>query len=233
MKIIFLLLYGISVFLLSIITYINPDIASRVQNPVFKEVFMFLAQSKFLCVLFFSSYIFVYTILPKWVFSWQEKNKLIKLMMERINTELLGGNLIEHRVTLFKKTNYLGAFFVNIFAIFIHTFHKNCWRTKLYFRFPRWGDYLVIKKRCGMMCEKSTTAFMINKNEYQSNGVASYIACNQTSALIPDLPDINDIDFKDIESLREVKRNRRKEVANYMRESYLRDFTALRLLHQK
>lgn len=232
-KLFFLFLQGFCVFLLTLLPFLTIEKVNFVTPLLFKDFLILIVSNKLKTVIFCGLYIFIYTVFPKWVFPYNDKNKLIKDIMQRVNTELLGGSLQQHRVTLFKEVNYFNALIRNYIALVYHLFHINRWKAKLYFRILPRGHYLVVSRRHGLHCERSSTMFRIDKNNVEDNGIASYIRCMESSLHKPDLPEINDIDFKNIRSIREVAKNRRKEVARYMREGFIRDFNCLRLLHHK
>lgn len=233
-KITFLLLNGICIFILAVVVKFYTPADLEKLPTILKGALTYLVVHKGITATICGGYIFVYSLFPKWILPHKEKGRLIKEMLKRINTELLGGDPQLHRVTLFKETCYVKALIKNYWMLIRHLFYSNRWRSKLYLKWPQWGRYLIIDARYGLQYEKSSTMFKIEHNELEScHGIAGCIRFKQMSMLLVNLPDIRDIDFKDIKKIRSVNRNRRKDVLCYMKEGFIRDFEALRKMHRK
>lgn len=209
------------------------EVESSNLNILIKDILKILVSNKTITATVCGIIIFLNSIIPSWVSPYKARNRLKKKFVERINRELLGDNPELHRITLFKETNYFCAVLKNYRNLVNHLFYENKWRWRLYLKWPKRGKYLMVNTRYGLQYEKSSTMFRIELNEPKlCCGIAGYIRYRQTSMHVADLPNINDINFKSIRTPEEVKKNKRKDVEDYMEGGFI-DFNSLRKMHRK
>jgi hypothetical protein len=148
--------------------------------------------------------------------------------------ELLGGDLEQHRITLFRETNYIVAFLRHYCAFFTYLFSKEKWKCKLFLNFPKRGRYLIIDIRFGLQYQKSLTMFRVEHNEQKfCDGIASYIRYRRTSVSVPDLPDVSDVDLRNVNTITDIRKGRRKDMARYMQEGFIRDLNTLKTINRR
>ena len=214
MKKILPLINPLCVFVLTVILkfYNLEEVESLNINILIKDILKILVSNKTITATVCGIIIFLISIIPSWVSPYKARNRLKKKFVERINRELLGGDQELHRITLFKEANYICVVTMNYWNLVKHLFCENKWRWSLYLKWPKKGRHLIVDTRYGLQYEKSSTMFRIELNESGSCcGIAGYIRYKQTSIHVTDLPSINDIDFKLIRTLKEVKKNRRRD----------------------
>ena len=235
MRLVLMSFYAICVFILStVLPFITQNDVATFSNSFLQRIGMILVVNKIYIAIFCGVYTLIYTLLPQWVWMWIEKNWLKSKVLDRIIPELLGGDLHQHRITLFRETNYMMAVVLNYCALISHLFSQDKWKWSLYLPWPPRGRYLVVDTRCGLQYKHSFAMFRVEENEPKAcDSIAAYIRYTQTSFLAQSLPDISDIDFKNIPTLRDVPKNRRKDVARYMTVGFNREFAILKRLNRR
>lgn len=231
MRTFFLILDAFSIFLLTaIIPFVDEKIILGTNDVLLRNLLTLTLEYKIQLLIFCGLYVFIYTLFPKWVFPFQEKKRLKRELLKRINIELFGGDLETHRITLFKETGYLVAVILNYWNLIKHLiFYRDKW--KLYLRMPEIGKYLIVDTRCGLHFEKSSTMFRIELSRpAKCNGVAGYIRYRRQSVSVLDLPDINNIDLNNLDY---VNRIRKENVYDYMSKGFIVNMDILKKMHRK
>lgn len=226
-------IYTICVFILSVVLpfYDQKDLSAV---PEFlRSIVEFFLSHRILTSSLSGAYVLAYTFIPQGVFLWREKKKLKKQILERMIPELLGGDLLQHRITLFREIDYPRAFVFHYWGLICQVvFGTGKW--KLYLKWPPRGRYLVVNQRCGLQYKRSHVMFRVEENEPQNcDGIAAYIRFNQASCLTQNLPDISDINLAAVQTLRDVPKNRRKDFALYMKAGYTRDMDSFKRINRK
>ncbi|MBW7957431.1 MAG: hypothetical protein H3C68_06005 [Deltaproteobacteria bacterium] len=232
----FLFINGLSVLTLGILPF-GQNLLGLLSNSIFNQLLTYILithapETVLLCGAYSASY----SIIPSWLFTRKERNRLKKKFIERIHSELLDGNADTHRVTLFREVGYLRVFIRNYCNLFRHLFSNNRWRWNLYLLPPQYGKYLIVDVRCGRPYQNnSSTMFRVEPYEEKDcDGIAGYIRFSNSKACITDLPDISQIEFKNYKNLEEVAyRPDKKKIREYMEYGYIKEFTALRKMHSR
>lgn len=234
-----LLLNGLSVLLLALVPLgqelLNKELLT--DWPITRQIIAkILITNAPLTILACGIYTVCYGLVPSWLFTRKERNRLKKKFIDRIHSELLDGKADMHRVTLFREISYKKALVRNYISLFQHLFSNNRWRWKLYVLPPKPGRYLAVDLRCGRPYQKnSSTMFYVETNEEKDcEGIAGYIRFKTCKASITDLPDVNDVDLKGYVKIDDIKSKIvKKKVTQYMEDGYIKEFSSLRKMHSK
>ena len=126
----------IQVFILSTIRYIDQATVDKYQNTFLLNLILpWISKHRFEIAVFAATFIVAYHISIN-INQVHVKKIKARNLLNRINVELFGKDLVVHRVTLFKDMGYLKALIKHLIAFICHIFwHAN--KVKLYFRFPK------------------------------------------------------------------------------------------------
>lgn len=231
MKKLWLTLHCLSIVILPLVAQL--EAFEVCQNITIRNIALFVKPYKIWFILTSVIIIFLYTIWPRWLRPQKEKNKLIKEMLTRINTELFGGNENDHRITLFKEISWFRALIRNYGYMIFHLFR---YRKKflLYLKPPKFGRYLIVNSRCGRRFKKSSTMFRVEMNkEEQCEGVVGRIRYLGLSVHINDLEDISNIDIMNYRQKKDMGTSHKKKVKKYMKDGFIPDFNLLKKIHRR
>lgn len=167
---------------------------------------------------------------------YKKERRLLETVMNDIIVEEFGDSLTHVRGTIYRKR--FGLLFIPTYfwKTFVANFSPH-FRKGLLFHYIRnfpnpFRYYLVFFSRRGHPHEgTSSTNFLVPKSSHEINGYVSYVWLENRTCSV-DLPIITAEDILKANDIKDIKRNKRKVVEDYMEKGKIKNFSLLKSIHR-